>query len=158
MRAQQQTHPDAPQGVQNGLPGVMSDAAVQAQIDRKRVFDKLVLFKGDHITEIRLSGLKFRLKLLSANDNVYVLKQMKTIPPDEQISKLALMVLAAAIVDVNGIRLEEAYAGPAAITDPILQRYFELNQWANPVVNALSTAYHKFQTGVEAEYTNDFLE
>lgn len=145
-------------GPQTGIPGIMSDAVVQAELDKKRVFEKLVLFRGDHVTEVEAGGLKFKFKLLNANENAYVLKQMKKIPADEQVSKLSLMVLAAALVDVNGMKLEEASSAPAEITDPVLRRYYEINNWASPITNALGMAYHRFQTETEAAYTKDFLD
>jgi len=147
----------APTAVQNGIPGIMDDKAVQANLDRKKVFEKLVLFREDHTVEIELAGLKFLLKLLNANDNSYVLKYIKTVPPDEQVSKLSIMVLSAAMVSVNGIKLEEVYSGPPEITEPVLMRYYELNQWHSPVITALSNEYYKFQSSVEKEYTKDFL-
>ena len=142
----------------SGIPGVLSDAVMKAEMDRKSVFNKLVLFRGEHLTEIEAGGLRFKFKLLNANENAYVLKQIKKIPTDEQMSKLSLMVLAAALVDVNGVKLEDAYTGPDEIVDPVLRRYYEINLWASPITNALSLGYHRFQAKTEAEYTKDFLE
>jgi len=147
-----------PQNVgSTGIPGIMDDAAVQANLDKKRVFERLILFREEHTTEVELGGLKFRLKLLNANENSYVLKQMRQVPPDEQVSKLALMVLAAAIIDVNGVRFEDTYSGPEDLEDPVLRRYYELNLWSSPVANALSAAYHQFQLSFEKELTRGFL-
>lgn len=142
----------------SGIPGVLSDAVVKAEMDKKAVFDKLVLFRGEHTTEVEVGGLKFKFKLLNANENSYVLTQMRKIPAEQQVSKLSLMVLAAALVEVSGVRLEDTYTGPADVVDPVLRRYYEINLWASPVTNALSLAYHRFQTKTEAEYTKGFLE
>lgn len=136
---------------------VQTDGILDREMKKREVFNKLVLLKQDCTTEVNIAGLVWKLKLLDSTDNEFVIKQIRKEAPEDQLLVMPLVQLAAAIVEVNGIRFEDFYSGPANIEDPILRRYYELRQWQRPVVNILQRAYTDFSLGVEKEYTKDFL-
>lgn len=133
------------------------DAILDREMNKREVFSKLVLLKEDRVTEAKLAGLTFKLRLLNSIDNGFVMKEIRKEPAEDQLSSLTLLVLAAAIVDISGVKLEDQYSGPANVVDPTLRKYYELRQWQRPVINALQKIYGDFQTEVEKEYTGDFL-
>lgn len=137
------------------------DSKVDAILDRERkkqdVFNKLVLFKEDHFTTVSVAGLNFKLRLLNSMDNSFIMKEVKKEPADEQLAAMSLLILAAAIDDINGVKFEDFYSGPSSIEHPILRKYYELRQWQRPVVNVLQKAYNDFQVSVEREYSKGFL-
>jgi len=137
---------------------VLRDPILDSEIKKQKVFEKLVLFKEDHYKEVELAGISFKLRLLNAMDNSFIMREVRKEPTEDQISSLPLMILAAAIVDVNGVKLEEFYTGPDSIQDPTLRRYYELKQWAQPVVTILQAAFTSFREEIEKSYGNDFLD
>lgn len=136
----------------------LTDAILDREMKKKDVFNKIVMLKEDHFTEVKLAGLTFKLKLLNSIDNSFIMKEVQHEPQEDRLPALTLMVLAAAIVDIDGVLFEEFYTGPSNIEHPVLKKYFELKQWQQPVLNALQKAYNKFQSSVESQYTKDFLD
>lgn len=139
------------------LPPVeIDDALVQKQLEKKSVLEKLVLFKQPHYKEVELSGITFRLKVLNADENAKVYSMIRELPEDEQLTKSPIVMLAASLVDANGIKIEDTYDGPD-IDDPMLKKYHELCKWHMPVINALVAIYREFSGEMEKEYSKDFL-
>lgn len=132
--------------------------AVQQQLDRKRSLDRLLLFKKPAIKTFTISGVQFRIKRLNPDDSMALYKELIRLPEDEQASKLEIFTLAAAVIDMDGIRLEELYMGPASIESPLLRRYLELCAWDFMLIRALSRVYADFVQEAEKEYTPSFLE
>ena len=133
------------------------DAILDREMKKRDIFNKLVLFKEDHYQEVSVAGLTFRLRILNSIDNSFIMKEVKKEPADEQLASMSLLILAASIVDVNGLKFEEFYSGPKEIEHPTLKKYYELRQWQRPVVNVLQKAYNDFQVSVEKGYSKDFL-
>lgn len=138
-------------------PDAKVDSILDREMNKHEVFSKLVLLKEDRTTEISVAGLKFRMRLLNSIDNAFIMKEVRKEPAEDQLTSLTLLVLAAAIVDISGVRLEDRFSGPGTIADPTLRKYYEIRQWHRPLVNTLQKAYGDFQTSVEKEYTGDFL-
>lgn len=137
---------------------LLDDAVIKKELQKKQVLEKLVLFRTPHITEVDIAGTKFRLKLLNTQDNSIVYSMIKDLSQDEQITKTPIILLAAALVDVDGVKLEDAYSGPEEVTDPVKQKYYELCSWNLPVINSLAAAYRKFSDETEKEFSSNFLE
>lgn len=135
----------------------LEDPVLEQELERKRTFEQLILFKKPKTTTVSIHGANFTLKLLNSNESNQVYKEVIALPKEEQLVKTPLMVLAAALVSVNSVPLEEAYSGPKDIESVLLRKYYEVSQWHSPLVNALSTAYNSFTKDVESEYTKDFL-
>lgn len=146
-----------PAKIETGMPGLLDDAVIKAQLEKKRIFEKLTFFKEEHIKQVVIAELTFSLKLLNSNENAYVWKIIKAHSEDEQMSKLAIMILAAALVDISGVRLEDTYSGPPEIVEPVLRRYYEISQWHGPLVKVLTDAYTDFQNEVQGQYGKSFL-
>jgi hypothetical protein len=127
------------------------------EADKREIFNKLVLLKEPHFTEVELAGLKFKMKLLDQDDNTFIRGAMKGKEEKHQLDTLSKLVLAASIVEVGGVPFERFFTGPAHIQHSILRKYHEIDQYQNPVINALQQAYSRFQASVEGEYTPDFL-
>lgn len=137
---------------------VLDDSALQKELEKKKVLEKLILFKSPVTKDFVIDGMNFKLKLLNSDDNVKVFRELKKLTPDEQVIKTSLMLVAASLVDINGITLSEVYSGPAEITDPLLQAYYEINNWPVALSNALSEAFQKFTKETEQGFTKDFLK
>jgi hypothetical protein len=110
----------------------------------------------EHTVEVELGGAKFKLKLLSSHDQAYVVKIMRDYSPTEGY-KLSFMTLAAAILSINDLPLEDFYEGEVKIEDPIIRKYYQVNKWNAQVTTMLMGVYNEFQKEVELGYTKDFL-
>ena len=146
-----------PSGAPALPPPVMDDALVKKHADRKSVLEKLVLFKQPHYHEVSLGGVDFRLKLLNADDNSKVYMMIRDLPDNEQLTRSPIIMLAAALVDANGLKIEDTYDGPE-IDDPMVKKYHELCKWNMPVINALVSSFSRFSNKVEEGYSESFLE
>lgn len=139
------------------LPPVeINDKLIQEQLDKKAVLEKLVMFKEPHYKKVGLNGITFRLKLLTAEENTEVYSMIRKFASEDQVTRSPLILLAASLVDANGIKIEDTYVGPE-VDSPMLKRYHELCKWHMPVINALVGAYSEFTLSVEKEYSEDFL-
>lgn len=136
----------------------IDDVLVQKELDRKASLEKLVLFKKPTLKTVVVGGIEFRFKTLNVHENSAVYEKIRDLPAEERVMKSPVMLLAASLVDANGIRIEENYSGPADITDPLMQKYYELSSWNMPIINALVAAYTEFVKEVEGEYKRDFLD
>lgn len=143
---------------QQQVPVQLDDAILQKELEKKRVLEKLILFRQPVTKDVSIDGMSFKIKLLNPDDNVKVFKELKKLSGDEQIVKTPVMLLAAALVDINGIRLSEVYSGPAEITEPLLQAYYEINKWPVALINTLSTVFQSFTEETEKGFTKDFLK
>lgn len=137
---------------------IIDDAIVQKEMQKKHILEKIVLFKTPHVTEVEIAGSVFRLKLLNTQDNATVFSMIKELPPDDQITKTPIVLLAASLVDIDGMKLEDVYSGPLEITEPIKQKYYELCSWNMPIINALAVAYRSFNDKTEKEFSSNFLD
>lgn len=133
------------------------DPILERESKRRDIFNKLVLLKEDHYKEVKLGGLTFKMRLLNSDDNEFITDAVKDMTGD-RLSNLSKLVLAAAIVEVEGVKFEEFYTGAGDVRHPILRKYHEINQYQLPVRNALQKAYSDFQAEVEGEYTQGFLK
>jgi hypothetical protein len=136
---------------------LVDDAVMEKQLAKKSVLEKLVMFKQPHYKEVELSGVVFRLKILNADENAKVYNMIRDLPAEEQLTRSPIIMLAASLVDANGVRIEDTYNGPEIIDDPMVRRYNELCHWHMPVINALVAAYREFSGAMEKEYSKDFL-
>lgn len=139
-------------------PIKIDDSILQKEMDKKRVLEKLILFRQPVVKEVTIDGMNFKLKLLNPDDNVGVFRELKKLNADEQIVKTPVMLLAAAILNINGITLSEIYSGPPEITDPLLQTYYEINKWPVALINTLSGVLQSFTDETESGFTKDFLK
>lgn len=139
-------------------PIQMDDSILQKEIEKKRVLEKLLLFRQPVTKEVLIDGMTFKIKLLNPDDNVKVFRELKKLNGDEQIVKTPVMLLAAALLDINGIMLSEVYSGPAEITDSLLQAYYEINKWPVALINTISGVFQEFTDETERGFTKDFLK
>jgi hypothetical protein len=135
-----------------------NDELFRRQAERREVMNKLVFLRNSHVRTVTLDGTKFTIKILAPTENARISSMLKDIPEAEQLSKIATIMVSAAIVDVDGIRLEDVYSGPSTTTDPIMQKYYEISQWPAPLVNSLFSEYNNFLRETEERYSPDFLK
>lgn len=140
-----------------GIPAITDDPLFKQEVRKKQTLEKLLFFKQGHTTDVELGGATFKLKILNSRDQTYVVELMREYAPKEGF-KLSFMTLAASIVSVNDIPLEEFYDGIEKIDHPIIRKYYQISEWNIPVTTALMDAYNKFQLQVEEEYNKDFLK
>lgn len=136
----------------------IDDSILQKELEKKKVLEKLIMFRQPVTKEVVIDGMIFKVKLLNPDDNVKVFKELKKLEGEEQIVKTPIMLLAAAILDINGIKLSEVYSGPAEVTDPLLQAYHEINKWPVALINTLSKVFQGFTEETEQGFTKDFLK
>lgn len=136
----------------------VDDTILKKEMEKKRVLEKLIMFSRPVTKQVSIDGMDFTLKLLNPDDNVKVFRELKVLTSDEQIVKTPVMLLAAAIQDINGIKISEVFSGPAEITDPLLQTYHEINKWPVSLINAISSAFQEFVEETEKGFTKDFLK
>lgn len=135
----------------------IDDSVIQKDLQKRRALESLVLFSQPKTKTVTISGVDFRIKLLNVHENTEVYRKIKDIPSDEQLQKSPIMLLAAALVDANGIDIEENYSGPSEVRDSLSRKYYELCNWNMPIINALVKAYTDFVKEVEKDYTKDFF-
>jgi hypothetical protein len=132
-------------------------ASAQKQIAKKQALEKLLLFKQPQIKEIEISGVKFRMKRLNPDESYEVYKEVVNLPNEEQLSKIDIMTLAACLIDMDGVLIEEFYSGPQDIKSVLVKKYVELCTWDMVLLRVLSKCYTAFVNEAEKEYTPDFL-
>lgn len=137
---------------------LLDDPVIAAEIEKKRVLEKLVLFKRPHTKKVKIADIVFTLKILDPNENDAVYAEVLKFKPQEQLAKTSLMLLAASLIEADGVPIESTYSGPAEVENPMLQRYYELCKYPSPLVNQLIQAYQAFSSQVESQYSFDFLE
>lgn len=140
------------------LKPIIDDAIIEKEMQKKKTLEKLVLFKTPHTTDVEIAGTVFKLKLLNTQDNAAVYSMIKDLPPEDQVTKTPIVLLAASIVDIDGMRLEDTYSGPDDIEEPIKMKYYELSSWNMPIINALAVAYRQFNDKIEKEFSSSFLD
>jgi hypothetical protein len=147
-----------PQPIQQQLEvDPLKDPLIEKELKKKKTLEKLLLFKTPHTKNVEIDGVVFTLKLLNSNESNTVLKEVMKLDNEEQLTRSSLILLSAALIEANGIKLEETYSGPEEITSTILQRYYELSQWHAPIINLLVKAYQAFVAEVEGEFSQSFL-
>lgn len=135
----------------------LNDPAIQAQVKRHDTFQKLMYFKQPMNTSFAIDGMNFKLKILSPIDMAEVSKIFNSLPEDEQtIYRQRLMQLAGALMDIDGVKLEDVYHGPEASV--YMKRYSEIIQWPNPLISNILTQYEDFALQVKDRYLPDFLK
>lgn len=139
-----------------GVPLLSEDPIVQQEVKKQATLDVLNFLRKEHTVEVELGGAKFKLKLLDSHDQAYVVKIMRDYAPAEGY-KLSFMTLAAAIVSINDMPLEDFYEGEAKIENPIIKKYYQVNKWNAQVTTMLMGVYNAFQNEIEQGYTKDFL-
>lgn len=150
-----------PKELLHGPPKVSAladDPIIKEQLKRKSVLEKLVMFREPEYKLLNVQGSNFRFKILTAEDNNKVYSKIRSLPKEEQITRSPIIMLAASLVDVDGVKIEEIYSGPQEITDPMEQKYYELSQWNMPLINTLISAYSKYTEELEKGYSSDFLK
>ncbi len=117
-----------------------------------------MLFKKPKTKEVVIAGVKFRIKRMNPDESFDCYKKLLTLPDEEQLVKVHIMTLSGALMDMNGIPIEDFYSGPEAIDDVVMRKYIELCTWDMPLLQILSKVYSDFIKEAEEEYTPSFLE
>lgn len=136
---------------------IADDPVIEKELQKKRTLEKLLLFKQPVYKEVRVSGMTFRLKILTPQENKKVFSHIISLDEEAQIAETPNMILAASIIDVDGIKIEETYDGNPTIKEPILQKFNVLQSWPHPLIKVLSKAYNSFVADKEKEFSSDFL-
>jgi len=134
------------------------DPVIEAEVKKKNILEKLVLFSKPHLKDVKCGDNIFQLKILTSNENDAVFSEIRKFTASEQFVKTSIMLLSASLLEADGVPIESIYSGPEEITNPMLQRYYELCKWPSPLINQLVKAYNEFVAEVEGEYTFDFLK
>ncbi|MHA2069946.1 MAG: hypothetical protein ACXABY_36745, partial [Candidatus Thorarchaeota archaeon] len=110
--AEQELFDEEMESVRNVIEGpepededLLLDPLLRADLDKKQALEKLLLFKKPHIKEVEVGEVIFKMKLLNSRENNEVYKELLRLDEDEQLTKTSLMILSAALVEANGIKL-----------------------------------------------------
>ena len=137
---------------------VLHDPFAEKELEKKNVLEKILLFRQPYVKVVTIKGVKFSLKILNANDNDAVFEKLLALKQSEQMSRSPVMILAAAIMDIDGVKIEDLYDGPDDIEDLLLKKYYEVSRWPSPLTKSLTRAYNKFSENLDKEFDNDFLD
>lgn len=137
---------------------VMEDPVIEQELEKQKTLERLMMFKKPVFKEFTIDGLRFKLKMLTPSETHKVFTHIVALEEQTQVAKTPNMILAAALMDVNGVRVEETYDGDPAIVDPILRRFSILQSWPQPLIKTLNRAYNEFSTAKEKEFSYDFLD
>ena len=136
---------------------VLNDPVMEKQEERRKAFEKITLFRQAFTKDVVIKDSTFVLKILNANDNDAIFERVMELTENEQITRTPVMILAASLVSVNGIKVEELYEGEP--TDDVLyKKYHEISRWPSPLTKSLTRAYNDFSESMEKEFTVPFLD
>lgn len=136
---------------------VLYDPVMEQENEKKKALEKILLFRKPFTKEIEIKESLFKLKILNANDNDAVFEHVMNLNENEQVSRTPIMILAASLLSVNDIPVEELYDGPE--TDDVLyKKYHEISRWPAPLTKSLQRAYNKFSGDMDKEFTTPFLD
>lgn len=134
------------------------DPLIKPEFDKKQALEKLLLFKKPYFKEVEIDGVVFKLKLLNSNEHNEVYQELLGLEDsNSQMSRTNLMLLAAVLTEVNGIKLEDAYSGPPEVKSSLKKKYYEISQWHSPLVSSLTNAYSLFVKEANQKYNPNFL-
>ena len=136
---------------------VTHDPILDREIEKRLTLEKIMFLSQPVIKEFEYGGLKFQMKLIKAEDNARILKAMSEAKTDE-VYRASLMGVAASILTVNGIDLEDFFAGPPTIHDPLLKKYDVIRNWPPFLTTFLTACSSQIQSDTQQEFTKDFLK
>lgn len=127
--------------------------------DRKNsVVSKLLMFKEPMYKTAKISDMLFKFKVLTPSETMHVAAlYQKFKENDRTIYRGRILSLAASLVDIDGVRLEDA-APNGRDSDPVIIRYNELMSWNGQILDAVLEARDKAMEDVKKEYIPDFLD
>lgn len=137
---------------------IMEDEMLLAQDKKRAAINKLVMLREPLVKIITIDGSAFKIRLLTPTDSAKVIASLQTLDEEERFSKARLLALCSALMDVDGIRLEDIYSGPPEQTDPFWMRYYELSQWPALLVNRIFDAMDAFAQETDKKYAESFLK
>lgn len=137
---------------------LLKDPLIDAELKKKRALENLILFNQQHKKKVKVGQVTFTMKLLNANDSDEVYEEVLKLSAEDQVTKTGRMLLAASLVEADGVPLETAYNGPTEIDRSLLQRYYIICGWPAPLTNNLTRAYQQIVKESEAEFEFDFLD
>lgn len=140
------------------VASIMDDPVIEAELKKKRALENLVLFNKPYQKKIKVGEIVFTMKILTAHDSDEVYEEVLKLSAEDQITKTGRMLLAAALIEADGIPLEAAYAGPQEIDRILLRRYYVISGWPAPLINNLTKAYKELLAGSEEGFDYDFLD
>jgi len=136
---------------------VLHDPIMEQENDKRKALEKILLFRKAYTKEITIKESVFRIKILNANDNDAIFERVMQLTENEQVSRTPIMILAAALIDVNGIPVEELYEGEET-PDVLYKKYYEISRWPAPLTKSLTRAYNQFSTDMDKEFSAPFLD
>lgn len=132
------------------------DPLVQQELRKRETFERLLSFRKPTIKDITIDGMAYRFKILNPHETSEVIKLFMSLPEDERLNlRERMLLMSAALVSVNGYKLEDIYSGPDV--DDVLKKYTQLSEWPNPLVNQLLRDFNDFVAEVKERYLPDFL-
>ena len=134
------------------------DPVIENELRKKAALENLVLFGKPHKKQVKVGNVTFTLKILSARDSDAVYQEVLRLPTEDQVTKASRMLLAASLVEADGMPLQDAYTGPMEIDNVLLQRYYIISSWPITMTNSLNRAYQKLVSESEKEFDFDFLD
>lgn len=132
------------------------DPIIQKDLEKKIAVEKLLFLRRDHFEDFEYADLKFKFKLLKSEDNAELLKLLQDSQTDE-VYKASLMSLAASIISVNGIPLEQ-FNVDVTLTHPLVKKYKEICKWPAFLTTILMGFSAKMQGDKQKEFNRDFLK
>jgi hypothetical protein len=99
-----------------------------------------LIFLGSIEKVIDIGGFKFKIRTLSGRQQKAALAKTMRHDEEERLSVLRTSILASAIVDVNGVPLEDTYDGDDLDTD-LDRKMFVVEGLQTSVVDRLYLAY-----------------
>lgn len=136
----------------------VKDPVIEEEVSRKRALEDLVLFSRPQLKKIKINNTVFSLKLLTARDSDEVYEEVLKLPSADQVTKASRMLLAASILEMDGVPLERFYTGPQEVDKTLLRKYYTISGWPVALTNSLNRAYKKMVADAEESFDFDFLE
>lgn len=137
---------------------VVEDPVIENEVKRKKALESLILFNKTHKRKVKVGNVTFTMKILNARDSDEVYEEVLRLSAEDQVTKTGRMLLAASLIEADGVPLETAYNGPEEVDKPLLQRYHIISGWPAPLTNNLTNAYQKLLRESEQEFSFDFLD
>jgi hypothetical protein len=139
-------------------PTPATDELVDRELKKQLLMEKLLFLKKPILKTYSIGEFEVTFKLPRTQDNANILRVVQSLPEEEQAKKIALAVLADAVVDIGGIPLLDLYEGEGAVKEPLLRKYEVLNAWPTALTDSMKIALDTFLKESAAQYSVNLLK
>jgi hypothetical protein len=100
-----------------------------------------LVFLGRAEKVVTIGKYKFRVSTITGTQQMTVISKAMLHNDHERLSRMRSATLAEAIVNVNGVPLEDLYEGPNVNMDVMSQRMSVIDGWQSSILDRLFTEY-----------------